>query len=121
MEEDRKLVSVKQRVVLKMLVCAAEMEVLKSDEGSFMTPCLDPDLVTARKSSNDSMEVTRKKGKKARVDESSLEILSDVLLESLPDLMKGFKGETSIIRRSVFLNARCTILRSPCYVDSNLR
>lgn len=94
---DSKLVSVRQRVVLRMLACAAELEVQSSEDGDFVAEYLDPDLLAAQASSSDSFEVSSLKSKRLRSDESSLEVLTDVLLEKLPDLLVSFKGESSIL------------------------
>jgi hypothetical protein len=94
-----KLAAVKQRVILRMLACSAEIEGQAASSGSFMTEYLDPYLVAALRSSTQDLEVFRpSNSKKHRVDDSTFEALTDVLLRKLPSLLVTFKGEGSILQ-----------------------
>jgi len=93
-EEHNRHEAMKQRVVLRMLTCAVELEVAATSNGSFLENDIDPDLLHVLRDQQQSLGVT--KPKKAKV--SSHEKLTVALLGALPDLLETFKGETSVLR-----------------------
>jgi hypothetical protein len=95
-EEDRRFDAIKQRVVLRMLVRAADLEARETAQGGFATTLMDPDVVAARSESIESMEPAKKKKKVSA--SSSHEELTLALAKSLPDLIAAFNGETSVMR-----------------------
>jgi len=96
-----RLDTVRQRVLLRMFVAAAKMEV--SDVvANASAEILDPDLVLAMQASQDSLVTTTKAGtkntkKKQKENLSSHEELTLALLRSLPDLLQRFKSETTVL------------------------
>lgn len=75
----------KQRVLVRMLACAAQEEVGAVAEESFLNSDADPDLVSSAE-----------KGKKASTGREH-ENLSVALLKALPNLLLQFKGDTDVI------------------------
>ena len=76
----------KQRVLVRMLACAAQEEVDAVADESFLNSDMDPDMA------NSSSE----KGKKASRGREH-ETLSIALLKTLPNLLLQFKGDTDVI------------------------
>lgn len=76
----------KQRVLVRMLACAAQEEVDAVADESFLNNDIDPDMA------NSSSE----KGKKASRGREH-ETLSIALLKALPNLLLQFKGDTDVI------------------------
>ena len=75
----------KQRILVRMLACAAQEEVGAVADDSFLNSDVDPDM--ANSSEN---------GKKASVGREH-ETLSIALLKALPNLLLQFKGDTDVI------------------------
>lgn len=96
-----KLVAVKQRVALRMFICSADIEGRTVSDANPLADCMDPFMVAARRSAVEEFEVAGTStggAKKSRVDESSMDVLNEVLLEKLPVLLSNFKGEATILR-----------------------
>ena len=84
--------AVKKRVLLRFLVSAGKMEVSGLDKG--VNENLDPDLVEARKASQESMSRSRKKQKVS----STHEEFTLALLGTLPALLTSYKTETGVLQ-----------------------
>ena len=82
----------KQRVLVRMLACAAREEVASVADDEFKIRDTDADTVEMDSSSNN-----RPKGKKAPSMGREHENLSIALLKSLPSLLIQFKGDLAII------------------------
>jgi hypothetical protein len=90
---ERRMDVVKQRVLLRLLVCAAEMEVSALSGDGGIAQNMDPDLVEARKSAQENV-VPRKKQK----TNSTHEELTLALLSALPSLVTSYKTESAVLQ-----------------------
>lgn len=91
---ERRQETVQQRVLLRMLVCSAELEVRAVSGDGFMEKDIDADLLDARNSG----ELTAGPSKKKRVVGSSHEELTIALLRAIPGLLTSYKSETSVLQ-----------------------
>ena len=91
---ERRQETVQQRVLLRMLVCSAELEVRAVAGDGFMEKDIDADLLVARNSG----ELTVGSSKKKRKVESSHEELTIALLRAIPGLLTSYKSETSVLQ-----------------------
>ena len=85
----------KQRVLVRMLACAAKEEVGSVADEEFLQRGTDLDAVEMTGSSSTSGNKT--KGKKATTMGREHETLSIALLEALPNLLIQFKGDLAIV------------------------
>lgn len=103
-DETFRFASVRQRIILRMFVCAAELEVSASTDGSpFLEDTMDEDFLAARAMKHQALDPgtgkpTRGGKKKAANKESPHEKLTQALLDKLPDLLETHKVDTSILR-----------------------
>jgi cohesin complex subunit SA-1/2 len=94
---DQRQDTVKQRVLLRMLVTAVTLEV--TDAVTVDETIVDPDLIDARQAERKSLQATSTKTKKPTIKSStSHEELTLALLRALPDLLVSFKSETSVLQ-----------------------
>lgn len=82
---ESRLNAVKQRVLLRFIVCAAEMEA--SPEESAVHDLVDPELIHLR----------QQRAKKTKTTTSSHEELTLALLGALPELLVAYKTETPVL------------------------
>jgi cohesin complex subunit SA-1/2 len=93
-KNERRKEASKKRVLLRMLVCAAELEVNGAADDDSLPNNVDPDLLAARKSAQLEAEQPKKK----RKVESSKEEFTLALVKALPDLLIAYKEETSVLQ-----------------------
>jgi hypothetical protein len=95
-KDERRKEAAKKRVLLRMLVCAAELEVngAADDDGSLPNN-VDRDILAARKAAQLDAEQPQKKRK---VEDSSKEEFTLALVKALPDLLVSYKEETSVLQ-----------------------
>ena len=89
---DQRQDTVMQRVLLRMLVTAVQLEV--TNAAAEDKTVLDPDLADARQAANELSQTTNK----LKTGSSSHEALTLALLRALPELLVSFKSELSILR-----------------------
>jgi len=95
----------KQRVLVRMLVCAAKAEV-ESVDADFLYKFMDPDIITIlKRNALTTIEESDVPKKKSVKESNNLqhEALSIALIKSLPSLMVQFKSDPSIIDSLVSL------------------
>jgi ABC-type antimicrobial peptide transport system ATPase subunit len=97
---DQRSDTVNQRVILRMLVTSAKLEV--SDVDSNEVAALDPDLLFVRQQEQDKLKAkTEKKNKAAKTANaiaSPHAELTVALLRALPDLLTSFKSEIPVLQ-----------------------
>lgn len=93
---DLRTMKVKQRIVLQMIACSAEVLLgTKHGDDFLVANSLDPDVLAARRANQLSLEPTKKKQK---ANESAHEQYTAAFVGSLPQLMEFFKGDTPILQ-----------------------
>ena len=92
-DPDRRIEALRQRVLLRFLVCAAEMEV--SSLSGDANENIDKDLVEARKAQRETVPASSKKKQNSH---SSHEDLTLALLGALPRLLESFKSEDAVMQ-----------------------
>lgn len=92
--EERKIESVQQRVLLRFFICAAKLHARSSGSPCLTDGEIDPDLVAARVAQQQVLEGCSKKKQK----NSSGDALTLSLLSALPDLISTFKVDTSVLQ-----------------------
>lgn len=94
---DRRVDSITQRVILRMLATAVEMEVssYSSSSGSLLDGTVDGDLAAVRKTSR--LEIKASSKKRNNEESSSHEELTSELLVALPDLLTAYKTDPSVL------------------------
>ena len=97
-QSDRRVDSITQRVILRMLATAVEMEVFShsSSSGNLLKGKIDDDLAAARKASR--LEIKAPTKKRKNEEASSHEKLTSELLVALPDLLTAYKTDSSVVR-----------------------
>lgn len=85
--------AVRQRVLLRIIAAAAEMEISSANIDTVVADCVDPDLEEIRRA-NQSAAPAKKKQK---ATESSHESLTLSLLGALPSLLDTYKSEPAIL------------------------
>lgn len=96
---DHRQDTVKQRVLLRMMVTAVTLEV--TDAVPDDKTIVDPDLINARQTERESLQATlthKKKPTRTSSQSSSHEELTLALLRALPDLLVSFKSESSVLQ-----------------------
>jgi cell envelope opacity-associated protein A len=85
----------KQRVLVRMLACAAQAEVVAVAEPGFLSRNVDPEAQLEEEGS--AAPTKTKKGASKSSGGMPHEVLSVALLSSLPDLLVKFKGDHTIL------------------------
>lgn len=91
-DPDRRMEALRQRVLLRFLVCAAEMEV--SSLSGDANENVDKDLIEAREAQRETVAASKTKQKSG----SSHEDLTLALLGALPRLLESFKSEDAVMQ-----------------------
>lgn len=89
---DQRIDTVKQRVMLRMLVASATFEMTDVASGLSV---VDPKLVQAKSSAQEALRADKKQSKK---DQTSHEDLTLALLRTLPDLLQSYKSENVVLQ-----------------------
>lgn len=97
-QKKRQAAVLKQRVILRMLVCSAKLESGISAADGFMSGDIDADLLKHQKEEEIDSQPVKKKGRKIKSPSSSPDLLTYVLLSELPALLSSFKSETAVLR-----------------------
>jgi hypothetical protein len=93
--DEHKMDAIRQRVILRFLTCAAELEVEGAFAESYTLGYMDQDFHSALKAQHQSLEVAQKKAFKPKA--SSHEQLTLALVDALPGLLDTFKGVSSVL------------------------
>lgn len=99
MNENPRMSTVKQRIILRMLVAAAELEALGGSAKTFYSSAdLDPDLVQMEERNSQKLGIhSSKHGRRNEV--ARKEDFSETLSNSLPQLLSKSKGDTHMTRQ----------------------
>ena len=87
----------KQRVLVQMLSCAAQAEVVAVADADFLAREVDPDESVQAEGNAAPTKPKKAKGSKSSSAGIPHEMLSVALLNSLPDLLIKFKGDPTIL------------------------
>lgn len=101
-QSDRRVESIAQRVLLRILATAVEMEVSsRSSSGIITDGIVDGDLLAARKATRPELQAPTKA--RNRKEPSSHEEMTSELLVALPDLLIAYKTDPSVVEGLVGL------------------
>lgn len=105
-KEAHRVEAVQQRVLLRMMVCAAELEVRDIASDGFLLSYIDGDLLAAQDTAahvDGEKPPKKKKAKTTPHNSDSHEKLTAALLQALPGLLTSFRSETLVMQDLTYL------------------